>query len=235
MATSKKKPAKVHKKKPTRTKPTARATATAKKARPKTASGKSRTAKRSKTPARKTRSKKAPSAKATAVRQVRARAETPKTRGVPIKALGGHLCDLVLDEDCARDAQRADIDRAITSFLALEPSALTDVEEHVFRYYLDGKDDLEPGEPGYLEIGRASDVWKHVQFGAEATVGREGNGVYISLGCNCDWEQEHGLQIVFKDGQRVNKVGPFDGHFTNSHAYDDPSLENVVYRPRTRA
>ncbi len=145
------------------------------------------------------------------------------------------MCELVLDEDCAQDAQRGDIDRAITSFLALEPSALTDVEEHVFRYYLDCKDDFEPGEPGYLEIGKASDVWKHVDFGGEATVGREGNAVYISLGCNCDWEQEHGLQIVFKDGQRVNKVGPFNGHFTNSHAYADPSLEGVIYRPRARA
>ena len=92
-------------------------------------------------------------------------------------------------------------------------------------YYLDCKDFFEPGEPGHVEIGSASDVWKHVQFGDEATVGREGNAVYIDLGCNCDWEPEHGLQIVFKDGQRVNKVGPFDGHFTNAHAYADPSLE----------
>lgn len=45
-------------------------------------------------------------------------------------------------------------------------------------------------------------------------------------------EPEHGLQIVFKDGQRVNKVGPFNGPFTNSHAYADPSLEGVIYRPR---
>ena len=63
-------------------------------------------------------------------------------------------------------------------------------------------------------------------------MGREGNAVYISLGCNCDWEQEHGLQIVLKDGLRVTKVGSFDGHLTNSDAYDDASLENVIYRPR---
>jgi hypothetical protein len=156
----------------------------------------------------------------------------PKTHGVPIKALGGHVCNLVPDDDCARDANREDIDQAIKSFVALEPSALTDVEEHVFRYYLDCKGFFEPGEPGYVEIARASDVWKYVQFGEEATVGREGNAVYISLVCNCDWEPEHGLQIVFKDGQRVNKVGPFNGHFTNSHAYADPSLEGVIYRPR---
>lgn len=155
-----------------------------------------------------------------------------KTHGVAIRALGGHVCDIVLHEDCAQDVQRDDLDHAISNFIALEPSALTDVEEHVFRYYLDGKDDFEPGEPGYVEIARASDVWKHVQFGDEARVGREGNAVYISVASNCDWEPEHGFQIVFKDGLRVNKVGEFDGHFTNAHAYDDESLENVVYRPR---
>jgi len=162
----------------------------------------------------------------------RAVAAAPKTYSVAINALGGHVCDIVLHEDCAQDAQRDDIDRAITSFITLEPSALTDVEEHVFRYYLDGKDDFEPGEPGYVEIGSAADVWKHVQFGGEARVGREGIAVYISVAGNCDWEPEHGFQIVFKDGLRVNKVGEFDGHFTNSHAYDDESLEDVIYRPR---
>lgn len=153
---------------------------------------------------------------------------------MPIRALGGHALEIVLDEDCAQDAQRSDLDRAIRSFIALEPSALTEVEEHVFRYYLDGQGDVEPGEPGYLEIARAADVWEHVQFGAEATVGRrEDDGkVYISLECGCDWEPEHGLQIVFKEGEWVNKIGPFDGHVTNSDAYDDESLEDVIYLPR---
>ncbi|WP_407939254.1 DUF6985 domain-containing protein [Microbulbifer thermotolerans] len=35
--------------------------------------------------------------------------------------------------------------------------------------------------------------------------------VYISLECSCDWEREHGLQIVFKQGLYVNKIGPLDG------------------------
>jgi hypothetical protein len=212
MAKSKKKPAKVRTKKPSPRKPTSRTTAKAKRL-----------------------AKKGPSRKSKAARPRPKKAQAPKARGLPIKALGGHVCELVLDEDCAQDPERGDIDWAIASFIALEPSVLRDVEEHVFRYYLDCKGDFEPGEPGYLEIGRASDVWKHVEFGEEATVGREGKAVYISLGCNCDWEEEHGLQIVFKDGQRVNKVGPFNGHFTNVHAYDDPSLENVIYRPRARA
>lgn len=55
-------------------------------------------------------------------------------------------------------------------------------------------------------------------------------GIYISLECNCDWEEEHGLQIVFKNGLNVNKIGPYDGHLTNSDADADDSLEAVVYR-----
>ena len=41
---------------------------------------------------------------------------------------------------------------------------------------------------------------------------------------------QHGLQIVFKDGRSVTKVGPYDGHLTNSNAYADASLDGVVYR-----
>jgi hypothetical protein len=55
-------------------------------------------------------------------------------------------------------------------------------------------------------------------------------GIYISLECECEWEEEHGLQIVFKNGLRVNKVGPYDGHVTHSDAYADKSLEDVIYR-----
>jgi hypothetical protein len=55
-------------------------------------------------------------------------------------------------------------------------------------------------------------------------------GVYVSIECNCDWEPEHGLQIVLKNGSEVTKVGPYDGHLTNSDAYADSTLEGVVYK-----
>jgi hypothetical protein len=53
--------------------------------------------------------------------------------------------------------------------------------------------------------------------------------IYISLACAGDWEREHGLQVVFKQGLLVNKVGPFDGHLTNSDAYANKELEDVIY------
>jgi hypothetical protein len=169
-----------------------------------------------------TRTRKASKKPATRVPAAR-----PETRQVAIEALGGHVCNLVVEEEGLAE----DMARAMRSFVALKPSALAAAEKDVFRYYLDCKGDLGPGS---VEIARAKDVWKHVRFGVEATFSRRriGGKVYVSLGCACDWEQEHGLQIVFEEGRRVNKVGAFDGHLTNSDAYADPSLENVVYRPR---
>lgn len=35
--------------------------------------------------------------------------------------------------------------------------------------------------------------------------------------------------IVFKDSCQVCKVGPYDGHVTNSDAYADDALEDVIY------
>jgi hypothetical protein len=53
----------------------------------------------------------------------------------------------------------------------------------------------------YVEIAGPDDVLDHV------TVGPGGHGaagavrrcrVYVSVECECDWEPEHGLQIVFR-------------------------------------
>ena len=76
-------------------------------------------------------------------------------------------------------------------------------------------------------------VWQHVRFGSEPMVSRRqygDKGIYISVECGCDWEEEHGLQLVLKNGLKVNKLGEYDGHLTNSDAFDDGSLEHVIYR-----
>ena len=79
-------------------------------------------------------------------------------------------------------------------------------------------------------IRAPEDVWRHVQLGDELWVQRAQSGRwFVSIECECDWEPEHGLQLVLEDGARVTKVGPYDGHLTNAAAYADPTLEGVVY------
>jgi hypothetical protein len=151
---------------------------------------------------------------------------------INVNVLGNIECKLLL-EAYEEDENKEDYHEAINNFLKLDESALAMAQEHIYQYYKDILGYLTPEDEWYVEIDKPEDVWKHIQFGVEPVIARRDYGdkeVYVSLECSCDWEQEHGLQIVLKNGSVVNKVGPYDGHLTNSDAYDDESLENVIYK-----
>ena len=81
-----------------------------------------------------------------------------------------------------------------------------------------------------LIVGPA-DVWNHVKFGDEVILRRHhgDRAVYVSVSCSCPWEIEHGLQIVFRNGEAITKLGPYDDHLTNDDALPGRGFENVVY------
>lgn len=156
------------------------------------------------------------------------------SKKLPVPVLGGKMCRILVDHYDG-DRNQADYHRAIANFLSADASVLKKAEKHIFRYYEDCNSDLDPDEEGYLVIESPRDVWRHIRLGDKPRVKRRSygdKGVYVSLECGCAWEHEHGLQIVLKNGLRVNKVGPYDGHLTNSDAYANDKLERVVYRAR---
>jgi hypothetical protein len=149
---------------------------------------------------------------------------------LPIAVLGGISCRIAI-EAYDEDDKQEDFHAAIRNFLSLDESVLKATEPYLFRYYQSIIRLLDPEDYEYLEIQSAPDVWKHVQLGNEPTFKRRPYGdkrIYVSLECECGWEPAHGLQIVFKEGLKVNKIGGYDGHVTNSDAYDDDSLEDVI-------
>lgn len=150
-----------------------------------------------------------------------------------LRAFRGHACRLEVGEYVG-DPNRDQLERTLTSFVVSPRDLLSDAEPYVYAYYQDCHDLwVEQGDEP-LAIARA-DIWQHVWLGDVVTVGRrpdDDGGVYFSIAGGCAWEREHGLQLVFKDGEHVCKVGPFDSHFTNADAYDDPAYEDVVYRAR---
>ena len=155
-----------------------------------------------------------------------------RSEPVSVPVLGGKACRIVVsgyDDDPRKD----DFHAAIANFLRIPPSVLKEAESHIFRYYQNCNSNWEPDDDEYVSIESPSDVWSHIHLGSEPNVRRRaygGKGIYVSLECNCDWEPEHGLQIVFKNGLRVNKVGSYDGHVTNSDAYASDALEDVIYQ-----
>ncbi len=150
---------------------------------------------------------------------------------VAIPALGGTMCEIAL-EGYADDPAQEDFHVAVRNFLSITADVLKAAEGDLYRYYQDCNAYWSEDDEEYLAIATPEDIWKHVRFGFEAVVSRRSkdNIIYISLENNCDWEPEHGLQFVFKNGLRINKLGPYDGHLTNSDAYAKPELEEIVYR-----
>ncbi|MFK8029060.1 MAG: hypothetical protein AB8G18_02380 [Gammaproteobacteria bacterium] len=151
---------------------------------------------------------------------------------VDINVLGGSKCRIVLegyDDDDNPDDFRA----AIANFLSIEQSVLQEAEHYIYLYYEDCMRNCDAEDEEFLQVSSAEDIWQYIRFGDEARFKRRAYGdneIYVSLQCGCDWEYEHGLQIVFRNGLAVSKVGPFDGHLTNADAFADESLENVIYR-----
>ena len=131
------------------------------------------------------------------------------------------------------DVKPEEFHAAIARLIACPRSVLLAAESHVYRYYQDSHTDRNPADEGWVRIASPADVWLHVQLGDKLMVTRRAYGdqaIYVSIEGRCDWEPEHGLQIVLKNGESVVKVGPYDGHLTQSDAYDDDSLEGVIYR-----
>ena len=131
-----------------------------------------------------------------------------------VPVLGGTACRFVLagyDDDPARE----DFHTAIHTFLALDRAALDAAAPSIWAYYRDVMDGVPADDEWYVAIEGPHDVLDHVRPGDEPVVRRDTHGdqhVYVSVECECDWEPEHGLQIVFRDGATVTKVGPYDGH-----------------------
>lgn len=151
---------------------------------------------------------------------------------VPLAVFGNKEVCIVLD-GYEEDENKQDFHAAIGSFLSIEADVLKVAEPQVFSYYGDMNCDWNPSDAEYVRINTPGEVWNHVQFGKEAFIGRRpfgDQGIYVSVECECDWEPEHGLQLVFRNGESICKVGPCDGHVTNADAYDDEQLDNVVYQ-----
>ena len=155
-----------------------------------------------------------------------------RSKPVSVKVLGDSQCEFIF-EGYEEDEIKEEFHQAIENFLSLEEQVLKQAENYIYQYYRDIFVQLVPEDEWYVEIEKPEDVWKYIQLGNNPMVSRRSygdEGIYISLECSCDWEQEHGLQIVFKNGLFVNKISPFDGHLTNSDAYANEKLENVVYK-----
>jgi hypothetical protein len=71
-----------------------------------------------------------------------------------------------------------------------------------------------------LDLSTPSEIWTYVDP-REIHIQRNTPGddaLYILIECECEWEPEHGLQLVFKQGRQLTRVSECDGHLTEDDA-----------------
>ena len=111
----------------------------------------------------------------------------------------------------ARHQQYLDTaDKVLENFIGLNSSNKIKDAEIVNHYY------SETSKHGYtelLEIKTAKDIWNFVTPTEIIIHWDEEGDFYLCVSCDCEWEKEHGLQLVFKNGQTLTRASGHDGHF----------------------
>ena len=136
--------------------------------------------------------------------------------------------DLVPDAD---DKFISEADQALTNFIKLDSSYKLQIAEHVianFNEYCSyiGEDDI----PEKMKSVNALNIWNFV-YPTEIFISRRprrDENIYIILACECEWEREHGLQLIFRQGKKLTRVSDQDGHLTRADAYDIPDSEDQL-------
>ncbi|NQV23205.1 MAG: hypothetical protein HQ518_02460 [Rhodopirellula sp.] len=137
--------------------------------------------------------------------------------------------ELTFTLDGLEEMDELEVNAAIDSFLMLTSADRLSASSHVFKNYrriLDIADEEDLG----CTITTEFDVWKHVRP-SEVFVSRRSRRdrlIYIQIAASCDWEREHGLQIIYRQGMQLSRVSDQDGHLTYSDAFDVPEDQDRI-------
>ena len=131
--------------------------------------------------------------------------------------------------DALDEADEQEVESALGSFFKLGPIDREAASPYVFANYrrmaeMVDEEDLDS------RIESEDDVWQHVHP-SDIYISRRhrrDRSIYISIAAECDWEREHGLQIVYKKGLELTRVSDQDGHLTHTDAFDLPEGQDEI-------
>ena len=125
-----------------------------------------------------------------------------------------------------------DADKAIRNFLQLETHDRLTISEYA---YENCKEFVEAVNEDWLnelleQLVDKKSIWNHIEP-TQIYVERRhyhDKDIYVSIACECEWEQEHGLQFVFRQGKKLTRVSTQDGHLTEADAWGIPDSEDKL-------
>lgn len=147
---------------------------------------------------------------------------------IKIPFLDGRELTFVL-ENIEEDGRLDEFTSAVTKFLALASEDRDSATPYLFQCYANFLAAVGPDELDFT-IEDPTDVWRHVTP-SQIHVSRRPYGdaaVHVQIVGNCDWDREHGIQIVFREGNVLRRVSSQDGHLAYCDAYNVPESEDRI-------
>ena len=136
---------------------------------------------------------------------------------------------LTVTLDGLEDADAHDVERAVDAFFKLGAKDRLAASQYVFENYRKMADLVYEDDLG-CRIDLKEEVWSHVHA-SEIFISkrhRRDRAIYISITAACDWEREHGLQIIYRSGAKLSRVSAQDGHLTHTDAYNLPEDQDKI-------
>ena len=123
-------------------------------------------------------------------------------------------------------------DQALINFFKLNAGNRNSISELAYRNCMDFLDaiDFDEADESLREIKNKNEIWRFIHP-SEIYVTRrpyKEQDMYVFVACECDWEQEHGLQLVFRQGKKLTRISTQDGHLTEADAYGKPDDEDEL-------
>ncbi len=123
-------------------------------------------------------------------------------------------------------------DEALACFISLTGNDRALISDHVYRNFSEVMEWVgeESVDAGLVNIKEKGTIWNFVDPTAIYISRRPYNDkdLYVVVACECAWEKEHGLQLVFRRGKKLTRVSDQDGHLTDADAKGKADDEDVM-------
>lgn len=126
-----------------------------------------------------------------------------------------------------------DANNALKNFLNLTLKDRNAISEMVYKNcmdFLEAVDFEESETKRFTGMEDKNDIWRFVHPAGiyVSRRHRRDKDIYIQAVCNCDWDAEHGLQLIFRQGKKLTRISEQDGHLTKADAFNIPDEEDEL-------
>lgn len=138
---------------------------------------------------------------------------------VKVQVLDGKALPFILADEWNQIALLQPIESAVANFLKLDPQYRGELTELVYKNY---EKVLENSTFQRLPIREKSEIWRYIypneisikqgvaDYPTDMFIKHGVDEIYIVVSGYCEWEQEHGLEMVFKKGSEIVCVSEID-------------------------